>query len=247
MSRNKSAKYFSILGVLFTLSSLMGCGKAPSVDRFEMLNRSTYAFNKGLDRVLIKPVTRAYEGILPKPIQRMVGNFFQNLSEIPNVANDILQGNFPNASYDSARFVLNTTLGIGGLFDVAGAGKRGLERHHQDFGLTLAKWGYKESSYFVLPILGPSTLRDAVGLAGTYYMSVPGHLQSVAWRNRLLVLNYVETRASLLKAEPLIGEAVDEYVFIRDAYLQRRKFLMNGEQEASAASSTQPILEGPPE
>lgn len=226
-----------------TVVMLSGCGQSPSVDRFEKLNRSTYAFNKGLDRVLIKPVSRAYEAILPKPIQTMVGNFFQNLSEIPNVGNDILQGNLYNAQYDTARFLVNSTWGLGGLFDVAG--KKGLERHHQDFGITLAKWGYKESSYFVLPILGPSTIRDGVGLAVTYEMGVPAHLKSVKLRNGLLVLNFIDTRASLLKAEPLIGEAVDEYVFIRDAYLQHRKYAISGEKEEANTEET--TLEEPPE
>lgn len=243
MSKKESVKYFYLLGIVVALANLAGCGNSPSVDRFEKLNRSTYAFNKGLDRVLIKPVSRAYEAILPKPIQTMVGNFFQNLSEIPNVGNDILQGNLYYAQYDSARFLVNSTWGLGGLFDVAG--KKGLERHRQDFGLTLAKWGYKESSYFVLPILGPSTLRDTVGVVTTYEMGIPAHLKSVRLRNSLLVLNYVSTRASLLKAEPLIGEAVDEYVFIRDAYLQHRKYLISGEKEEATTEETK--LEEPPE
>jgi phospholipid-binding lipoprotein MlaA len=242
MSKNEHMKYFKFLGIILAVIHLGGCGKSPLVDRFEMLNRSTYAFNKGLDRVLVKPVSSAYETVIPKPIQAMVGNFFQNLSEIPNLLNDLLQGNLRKAQHDTARFLLNSTWGLGGLFDVAGKG--GLARQHQDFGLTLAKWGYKETSYFVLPILGPSTLRDTLGLAVTYEMGIPAHLRSVSLRNSLVLLNYVDTRASLLKAEPIIGEAVDEYVFIRDAYLQHRKYLMNGEKEES---TLEPVLEGPPE
>lgn len=242
MQIKEFVQYLKWVGILVAAAVLGGCGQSPSVDRFEKLNRSTYAFNKGLDRVLLKPVARAYEAILPKPIQTMVGNFFQNLSEIPNVGNDILQGNLYNAQYDTARFLVNSTWGLGGLFDMAG---KKFERHHQDFGLTLAKWGYKESSYFVLPILGPSTIRDGVGIAVTYEMGIPSHLKSVKVRNSLLVLNYVDTRASLLKAEPLIGEAVDEYVFIRDAYLQRRKYLISGEKEEEASDEVK--LEEPPE
>ncbi|HQW58122.1 MAG TPA: VacJ family lipoprotein [Gammaproteobacteria bacterium] len=242
MSKNSCVKFFKLLGILLAVTHLIGCGKSPSVDRFEMLNRSTYSFNKNVDRFLIKPISRAYEAIIPKPIQIIVGNFFQNLSEIPNIGNDILQGNFHYAQRDTARFLVNSTWGLGGLFDVAG--KKGLERHHQDFGLTLAKWGYTESSYLVLPILGPSTIRDGVGLGVTYQMGVSPHLKSVALRNNLMLLYYIDTRASLLKVEPLIGEAVDEYVFIRDAYLQRRKYLISGEKEETATEAT---LEGPPE
>lgn len=229
--------------MMIALINIAGCGKSPSVDRFEMLNRSTYAFNKALDRVLLKPVSRAYEAIIPKPIQTLVSNFFQNLSEIPNIGNDILQGNLRNAQHDTARFLVNSTWGLGGLLDVAG--KKGLERHHQDFGITLAKWGYTESSYFVLPILGPSTLRDGVGLGVTYAMSIPSYLKSVSLRNSLMALHYVDTRASLLKAEPLIGESVDEYVFIRNAYLKHREYVINGEKEDPNSAET--TLEEPPE
>ena len=137
---------------------------------------------------------------------------------------------------------MNSTWGLGGLLDIAA--KKGLEKHPQDFGLTLAKWGYTESSYLVLPIFGPSTLRDGLGLTATYPMTVQSHLKSVSLQNHLLALQYIDKRASLLKAELLIGEAVDEYVFIRDAYLQRRQYLISGEQ---AAVATDAPLEGPPE
>jgi phospholipid-binding lipoprotein MlaA len=243
MSKTSSVKYFKLLGIIVAAASLIGCGKSPSVDRFEMLNRSTYGFNKGVDRFLIKPISRAYEAIVPKPIQTMVGNFFQNLSEIPNIGNDILQGDFRHAQQDTARFLVNSTWGLGGLFDIAG--KKGLEKHHQDFGLTLAKWGYTESSYLVLPIFGPSTVRDGLGLGATFPMTVQSHLKSVSLRNHLLALQYIETRASLLKVEPLIGESVDEYVFIRDAYLQRRKYLISSEKAESASEEIS--LEEPPE
>ncbi|HXH55587.1 MAG TPA: VacJ family lipoprotein [Gammaproteobacteria bacterium] len=237
-------KYFKLLGIIVAVAHLMGCGKSPSVDRFEMLNRSTYGFNKGVDRLLIKPVSRAYEAIIPNPIQTMVGNFFQNLSEIPNIGNDILQGDFRHAQQDTARFLVNSTWGLGGLFDVAG--KKGLEKHHQDFGLTLAKWGYTESSYLVLPLLGPSTVRDGLGLGVTYTMTLQSHLKSTSLRNYLLALQYIHTRASLLKVEPLIGESVDEYVFIRDAYLQRRKYLISS-GKITLTSEEETNLEEPPE
>jgi len=222
---------------------IVGCSGNP-IDRNEYVNRAVYRFNKVADRIVVKPIARTYEALIPKPIQTMVGNFFQNLGEIPNMGNDILQGNFAGLSQDTARFLINSTWGVGGLLDVAAMGKPGLEARHQDFGLTLAKWGYKNSDYLVLPILGPSTFRDTIGRVGTYYMSAPAYLKSVSLRNGLLAVSFVDTRASLLKAEPLIEESVDEYVFIRDAYLQHRADQMKGEVSATAESAP---LAGPPE
>lgn len=146
-----------------------------------------------------------------------------------------------------ARFLINSTWGIGGLFDFASKG--GMERHRQDFGLTLAKWGYQDSAFIMLPILGPTTFRDGVGKVVTYEMGIPAHLKSVAWRNRLMLLNYIDIRTNLLKVEPAIDESIDEYVFIRDAYLQHRQYEING-KEAGLAEGVTPAavkLEEPPE
>ncbi len=234
--------------VLVTLfCHLSACAETRAPDRFECLNRAIYAFNKKADRYIAKPAAQIYEGVLPKPVRQMVGNFFQNLSEVPNVANDLLQGQFSLARADTARFLLNSTWGIGGLFDVAEKG--GIARHPQDFGITLAKWGYTDTTYVVLPLFGPSTVRDGFGKVATYYMGIPAHLKSVKWRNRLLGLYYIDTRASLLKAEPAIDEAVDEYIFVRDAYLQHRQFQINGNQDKKeeSVSDRETKLEGPPE
>lgn len=227
---------------LLATGCLSGCGHPP--DRFEPINRAIYQFNKAADRVVIKPVARAYEALIPKPIQISAGNFFQNLSEIPNIGNDILQGNFSNARKDAARFIINSTWGIGGLLDVAQSG--GMGRNHQDFGLTLVHWGYKDSSYLVLPFLGPSTVRDGIGRMGTYYMGIPAYLKSVSLRNRLMLTNFVDIRASLLKTDAVMSGAVDEYVFVREAYLQYRQYEISNQR--STSSGLQDItLEGPPE
>ena len=211
---------------------------------FLYFNRATYSFNKAVDRVALKPTARAYEALIPKPIQILVGNFFKNLSDIPTTANDVLQGRLAYASLDMARFLLNSTWGIGGLFDVAGYGQKGIPKRDQDFGLTLAHWGYKHSSYVVLPLLGPSTVRDGVGRLGHYYLSAPTYLKRVEWKNRLFALNLIDTRVSLLKLDPTLSDAMDEYVFVREAYLQHRQYLING---GHAPASENLLLGEPPE
>jgi phospholipid-binding lipoprotein MlaA len=235
--------------VMFSLiGQQMACQRPGSVDRLECFNRPMYYFNKSADKIAFKPVARIYHALIPQPVQRMVGNFFQNLSEIPNAANDFLQGNFSYVRADLSRFIVNSTWGIGGLLDVAAKG--GLPARRQDFGLTLAKWGYKDSTYIVLPILGPSTIRDGIGKVGTYYMGIPAHLKSVRWRNRLLLINFIDVRASLLKIEPALNEAVDEYIFVRDAYFQHRQSEIDNSSAGTtrAEANSQPIeLAGPPE
>lgn len=238
------AKKLKLIGLLLLAIMTSACQKPGSRDQLECLNRGIYGFNKNADRVVLKPVARVYEAVIPDPLRRMVSNFFQNLSEIPTVANDLLQGDFAHARADTARFLLNSTWGMGGLFDIAKA-RTGLEHHPQDFGLTLAKWGYKNSQYLVLPFFGPSTVRDGIGRAGTLYMSVPWHLKSVRLRNALWIAQFIDARANLLKVEPALDEAIDEYIFVRNAYFQYRDQLIKGER---TPEETQEMLdEGPPE
>jgi len=213
-----SKSYFLFL---LLLSLLSGCGKTPQ-DPLEPLNRGIYGLNKVVDRVLIKTTAQAYEAIIPPGFRKIVGNFFQNLNEIPTTINDVLQGRMKLAAKDAARFVFNTTWGVGGLIDWASKAK--LERHQTDFGITLGVWGYKNSWYFVLPFFGPSTYRDTLGRVATTYMSVWPYIESVRWRNGLYILYVIDQRAQYLKLEPVIDvAAVDEYVFIREAYLQQRR------------------------
>jgi phospholipid-binding lipoprotein MlaA len=244
MQKKRVFKPLKITGLLLLVCQLLGCTTQNRDDPLENLNRGTYRVNKILDRVVIKPLAHAYDGLLPKFIRIPIGNFFQNLSEVPNVANDLFQGEFSLARHDTARFILNTSWGLGGLLDVAATG--GLERHRQDFGITMARWGYKESAYFVIPIFGPSTIRDTVGRITTYYMSISAYIPDVKLRNGLFVLNVVDTRAALLKAEPAIDEAVDEYVFIRNAYFQHRRYQFK-QSEDNSKSGQESALEGPPE
>jgi phospholipid-binding lipoprotein MlaA len=243
---------FKILKKLLILTvlglSIAGCQKPHSPDRFECFNRPVYAFNKAADRVVLKPAARIYQGIIPKPLRLMVSNFFQNLNEIPSMGNDLLQGNFAGFRTDASRFLINSTWGMGGLVDLAAT--RGFDPRKQDFGLTLARWGYQDSSYVVLPFLGPSTVRDGIGRVGTYYMGVPAYLKSVRLRNSLLGLNFIDTRASLLKIDPALSEAVDEYIFVREAYLQNRQAQISASSSQGLdgnTATTVPVLSEPPE
>lgn len=214
------------------LSALLwGCQKTNPhpLDPFEGINREIYGLNKTLDKAIFKPVAYIYWQYLPTPFQMGIGNFYDNLREIPNVANDILQGKFGYAAHDASRFLINSTLGLGGFFNPAGS--LGLQHRREDFGQTLYVWGYEESAYIVLPLLGPSTIRDTVGLAVDYYaFSVWPWIHDDEWRYGLLTVDLIDLRARLLRHEAVISTvAVDEYAFIRDAYFQRRQYLVNNE------------------
>lgn len=212
--------------VLFTLllSACASTSKHPD-DPYENFNRATYKFNKGIDKVVIKPLAYTYKNFTPKPLQVGVGNFFHNLGEISTIGNDILQLKIRYATHDFARFAINSTIGVAGIFDVASS--IGLDRRNEDFGQTLYSWGYKKSAYLILPILGPSTVRDTAGLAVDYFsMSVWPWIESDKWYYSLLALNLIDTRARLLHKETILDTmAVDEYSLLREAYLQNRAFL----------------------
>ncbi len=241
-------KQLSALWIVLLSLSLEGCCQwaTPSTmqnpDRFECLNRSVYAFNKAADRVLMQPAARAYEALIPRPLQRAVSNFFQNLGDLPSAGNDLLQGNVSGMCSDLGRFLINSTWGLGGLIDWAGM--KGVPARKQDFGLTLAKWGYTQSSYLVLPFLGPSTVRDGIGRVVTYEMSIPARLRSVRARNQLFGLYYLSTRAYLLKIDSALRDSVDEYIFVREAYLQHRQSEIAGKPSTGSMPSE---LDGPPD
>lgn len=193
-------------------------------DPYENYNRHAYKMNKKLDQVIFKPVACLYKNVMPSPIRKGVNNFLGNLGQIPAVINDILQVNLPQAGRDVARFAINTTLGLGGLLDIASCA--GFEKYPQDFGLTLAKWGYCSSSYLVLPILGPSTVRDAIAWPAYYTMTVYPYIPDYTFRYSLLGLDFIDLRTQFLDLDPVIEQSFDPYVFERDAYLQRRNYLI---------------------
>lgn len=230
--RNKSSK--SLHAYLISFLLLAGCLLSKNVfadnvttnnpvDPYENFNRGTYQFNKTLDKAVMKPVAVFYKKLLPWPVTKGVSNFFCNINQVPTIINDALQGNGYCVARDTTRLIINTTVGLGGLIDVASC--RDLPNHSQDFGLTLAKWGYKCSNYLVLPLLGPSTIRDTIALPVDYYVfSVYPYIFPDFWtRASLLGLYFIDERSQLLAFEGVMKEAaVDEYAFQRDAYLQHR-------------------------
>ncbi len=214
--------------ILTATIALTGCASTHAknpVDPLEPLNRSVDRFNEAVDKAVIKPVAKGYSYVVPAPIKMMVGNFFSNLDDVVVTANDLLQFKLVQGLSDGTRFVVNSTIGFYGLVDVGSM--VGLEKHNEDFGQTLGKWGVGNGPYLVLPILGPSTLRDSVGL---YVDSRPSKLRRVTHmrtRNQLYVLKAANARSRLLEGEKVLDEAViDRYEFVRDAYLMRRKSLV---------------------
>lgn len=197
-----------------------------TADPLEPFNRAMYEFNDRFDRYLLKPVAKGYRAVLPTPVRRSVSNFFFNLAEPIVALNNALQGKFRAAGSDLGRFATNTTLGVFGLFDVAT--RFGLERHNEDFGQTLGAWGVGEGPYLVLPIVGPSNFRDGFGLIPYYYAHPLTHMEEQSTAYKLHALEGVDTRARLLDAGDILEQAAgeDPYVFVREAYLQRRRNLI---------------------
>jgi len=195
---------------------------APDVDPWESYNRKMHAFNMGVDRVLMRPIARGYDAVMPDAPQRGVRNFFHNLAYPVTFLNLLLQGKFEESANATGRFLVNSTLGLFGFFDVAGKG--GLPRYEEDMGQTLAVWGWKESRYLVMPFIGPYTVRDLLG------RSFYGYFHPISYRVReyndysLLIIDLVTLRAELLPFQEQIDNANDPYVLIRDVYLQNREF-----------------------
>lgn len=198
-------------------------------DPWEGFNRGVFAFNDAVDGAVLKPIAKGYKAVTPDVVETGVSNVFSNLGEVGNIVNGLLQFKIGQASNDTGRLLINSTFGLAGIFDVAK--HMGLEKGTgEDFGQTLATWGVDSGPYIVLPFLGPSTLRDGVGLPADSYLSPVTHIDHVPTRNTVFGTGLVETRASLLGVESTISG--DKYTFIRDAYLQRREYLINdGEVE----------------
>jgi phospholipid-binding lipoprotein MlaA len=200
-----------------------GAGQNPR-DPFERVNRQTFAFNDKIDKYFFKPLAQGYKWVLPDLVRSCINNGFANMGEIRNAVNDILQIKPVGAATDTGRLVVNSTIGLAGCFDVAK--KMGLERRHEDFGLTLARWGLDTGPYLVLPILGPSDLRDGVGLIPDSYTSPIAYIMPVKDRYIVFGVSLIDMRAELLDATKLIDQAaLDRYQFTRDAYFQRRTSL----------------------
>ena len=220
---------FIKVSILAAIMLLTGCATTPRTDGvndpLEGYNRVMYSFNNTLDRAIIKPVAKGYDTVVPTGISWGISNFFSNLNEITVILNDLLQLKFSQALHDTGRFALNSTVGFAGIFDVATLA--GHEKNDEDFGQTLGAWGVEPGPYLVLPFFGPRNFRDTVGLVGDVYTDPVTYVDDSGTRNALVATRVVDTRANLLNVNKVLDEAaLDEYSYVRNAYLQRRQNLV---------------------
>jgi phospholipid-binding lipoprotein MlaA len=209
-------------GACLLLSTAQAEDKKPN-DPWERLNRATYAFNQALDRMLAKPAAKAYKAITPEPVRGAVANFVANLDYPTVIVNDVLELKPIQFGSDTARFVVNSTVGLGGLMDPAS--HIGLPSHHMDFGQTLGYWGVPAGPFLMLPVLGPSDLRDAPGEVVDRYTSIPHHLKHKTEDYGVTALSLLARRAELLATDDALDSAYDPYALLRDSYVARRNYL----------------------
>lgn len=216
----------SLLALVFGTAVLVlqGCAIGPNVnpaDPIEPLNRAVFGFNDGVDRAILKPVAMAYDQVIPSPVKIGVGNFFGNITDVWSVVNNLLQFKIEASLETFMRVAVNSTFGVAGLVDIGT--ELGLPNHPQDFGQTLGVWGFNAGPYVVLPLFGPSTVRDTVGTVVGGNADLVNNLNNVPTRNLLTASRVISGRAWLLDASKFVDEAaLDKYSFTRDLYLQRR-------------------------
>lgn len=227
------------------LSFAGGCATAPGArdarDPWERMNRATYRFNDAFDKGLARPVASGYRKAVPHFVQTGVRNAFDNVDTTIVMLNDLLQGQPRAFVSDTTRLIVNTLMGLGGLFDVATP--MGLPKNDRDFGQTLGKWGVKPGPYLVLPFLGPSDVRDTFGRAGDAYSTPRTYISNTYWRYGTWVLEKVDARSRYLDQDSLIDSAYDPYAFLRNAYLQHREFKVRGANSRSEEEDEQKMLE----
>lgn len=214
-------------------------------DPYEPFNRVMFTFNDWVDKLVLKPVATVYNAVFPKPVTKCFSNFYSNIDNVPTIINDVLQFNFYQATSDTWRLLINSTVGILGLFDVAT--HIGLEPNSEDFGLTLARWGYEKSNYLVLPFLGPQTVRDAISWPINYqYMTIYPAINPISARYQLYTAGIVVRRAELLRYQDVFQQAtLDKYVFMRNAYMQRRAYLIERNKQLGDPYLNKTSLENP--
>ena len=213
---------------------LGGCASVPPdagknpIDPFERVNRQVFSFNDHFDRALVKPAAKGYTTVIPKPVRACFANFFDNLFELTSMVNSTLQGKPKAAGVNAGRFLMNSTVGVLGCFDVAT--HVGLERNKQYFALTMGHWGIGAGPYLVLPFLGPSSVRDAFGEVPDYFTDPMSYITPIKEYYLAYSVRFVDKRAQLLEATNLVEEAaLDPYQFVRDAYLQRTRSRISGD------------------
>ncbi len=206
-------------------AALLGaCAAAPNKDDpFEPWNRTMYEVHQAVDGAVIKPVAKAYVAVVPELIRTGVSNFFGNIDDVFTGINNVLEGRGNQAGDDFGRVLLNTTMGMGGVFDLASM--MGIPKDKKDFGITFGKWGIPQGPYFFVPLFGPTTLRDGSGVLVRYFLGPVGYINDIPVRNSLYGLGYLDLRAQALSAESVLeAAALDRYRFLRNAYLQNRRF-----------------------
>lgn len=200
-----------------------------SYDPWEKYNRQIHRFNNAVDRRIAKPLARVYVKVVPRPVRLGVSNFFHNLGQPVSALNALLQGKPKQAGQSLGRFLMNSTLGLAGLFDPATAAK--IPNRSEDFGQTLGKWGWKRSRYVELPLFGPRTVRDTFGMLGDAPLSPTRRIGNDATRVGLQGLQLVDLRTQLMATDSLREGATDDYALVRDAWLQRRQYQIHGDQQ----------------
>jgi len=213
---------------MLLLSGCVAVGPNPD-DPYEKINRKIYSFNAVFDEYILKPPAKFYAFAVPAPVRAGVNNVYNNINMFPTVANDLLQADFQQAILDTWRFIINSSMGIAGIFDVASLCQ--LPPHENDLGITFAKWGDKHSPYIIIPFLGPSTIRDGFGLMFDYTFFTPyPYIHQDYMIESVLGFRYVDLRSRMFDTDKFISAAPDPYAFMRDAYLQHRHYLIDGEQ-----------------
>lgn len=203
--------------------------EAADDDPLEGLNRGIHRFNRGLDRVLLRPIAVGYRAVTPGFVRRRISNFFSNVGDIETAANQFLQGKVTDGMSDVTRVVVNSTVGLGGLFDVATGS--GLERHNEDLGQTLAVWGWHDSTYIELPVIGPSSIRDGLAFGASAWLNPLRLIDDIPTRNVAFGLRFVDLRYRLLGANALIEG--DSYLFFKDTYeIRRDELISDGQGDA---------------
>ena len=223
-------------------ASTSAASKSPH-DPLEPLNRGVYRFNDAFDRAIARPVAKAYHDHVPNPIRSGISNGIDNLAYPTTIVNDLLQAKWRAAINDIGRFLLNSTFGLGGLFDPAS--KEGLDKNDEDFGQTLGKWGVPAGPYLVLPFFGPSTLRDAPMTYPERYTDLRGYLGDWETKWTLIAVGALDTRSELLSVDQVLRNAYDPYLFTREAYLQRREYQVR-DGNVPEEQIEEPMEEPPP-
>ena len=231
MNKNILQHTFRMALAGLVLALVQGCATGPNAnpaDPLESFNRGVFKFNDGVDRAILKPVATAYKAVTPAPVRTGVGNFFGNLGDVWSLVNNVLQAKPKESLETLLRIGFNTIFGFAGVFDIATEMK--LQKNPEDFGQTLGYWGMGPGAYVVLPLLGPSTVRDGLGRIVDASADLVNNTKQVRVRNPAIVLRAVDSRAGVLDAGEVIDQAaLDKYAFTRDAYLQRRKSLIGRE------------------